>query len=650
MSNVDPGFMPAPANLLGPAYDVVNEVDQLVTARLQDAAKTADELYALAEQSISQLGGITIPNAGPVPAPPSVDTNFNIDTNLPSIPTNAFGEVTGPAYGPDPSLATPPAIPDISIPDFVSSISALNIPQPPSMTAPTNMPDAPTTSDVVIPGSPNIALPAAPVIADIQIPDFVYPTLPIFDETAPEFEGSPLVPVLQWAEPTYQPEILPECLDRIRGMWNGTYGLPPGVIDAMVQRAHEREETSISRDIDAVDDEYSLRGFTMPTGMQANRADQVRKEGALRKNSLNREITIQAAQWQIENVRAAVQNAIAAETVMVNLFTNQAERTFQAARFTLEAQIQVYNAMVSLFNAKMNGYSVAAQVYDTKVKAMVSQIQVYRAQIDAQIAKGQLEQTKAQIYATQLQGVQVQLGIYEAQLRGAQTQAEVNKTLIDQYRATIEAYATRINYDKVRFDAYDSQVRAEGTKASIIDSEARAYASLIQGKATQADIDVKRADVVIQTNRNTIEAYTARLEAERVKMAYQVSAIQAASSAYTADTQRFVAQAGAENAKAQVEISANESSLRTNVALYEARVKGYEVELNALIQRANLSLDAIKSAGSLSATLAAGAMSAVHVGASLSGGGSVGANSALSESINYGYSESKNESYTYEGT
>ena len=68
-------------------------------------------------------------------------------------------------------------------------------------------------------------------------------------------------------------------------------------------------------------------------------------------------------------------------------------------------------------------------------------------------------------------------------------------------------------------------------------------------------------------------------------------------------------------------------------------MKEYEAQMQNSIQKAQLALDAAKSVGQYTSQLAAGAMSAMHVSASISGSGS--------SSVGYSASESKSESHNY---
>lgn len=633
------------------AYAAVEHVDDIVTQRIEDAVSSSESLQATALSTIDALSGVNFDfNGPPPPSPPNIDPNIQVDLTLPQITPTSFGSITS-NIPERPATETVPDIPDADIPEFTSSIGSLNIPNAPSWTAPSAAPERPDVDDAVIPDAPVLALPPLPDLSDVVVPDFAGLTLPVFDATAPEFEGTALTGILQWEEPTYYPEILDEVLVVIRRMWAGGLGIPEAVEQAMVDRAAEREDVLVRQNIDAVDSEFSSRGFTMPTGMQAARTDAIRQELTLKKLSLNREMTVEFAKIQVENVRFACEQAIAAENVLVNIFLNMANRVFEAAKLRLMSQIDIYNAQVAVFNAKMNSYQIQASVYDTLVRAELANIEVFKAEVEAELAKGKLNEQKVATYTARIQALNSTVEIYKAEMQGASLQTDISRARIEAYKADVQAYAERIQADKVRFDAYDSQVKGEATKAGIIDSEARAYAALVQGKSAAADVNIKRAEAVIQKNRDLMQAYVADLDAEKTRIQSQVAVIQAGAQAYTADTQRYVAVATAETAKANVTISAKEAELRTNVAFYQAQVQAYLGNMEQLIRQAALVIDALKAAGSISSTLAAGAMAGVHVGANLSGGASVSASGSdsFSESISTSTSHSTSESTSYDG-
>ena len=631
------------------AYSVVDNVTGLVSSRIADAVSFSQQLTLQAVATLGALANQNFDVGSGVPSTPLLDTTLELTLDLPNIKPTSFGNIQAGDYT-YPTLATIPELSTVYIPEFAASICSLSIPAPPAFTNPGAPPTRPELDDVILPDAPVVTLPTLPVLEELSIPDFVFPTLPTFDALAPEFEGSALPTLLQWNEPTYAVVILDEVAEKIRQLWAGGLGIPAAVEAAMYERAASREEMVVARAVDEVVEEFSARGFTMPSGVQAAREDAVRQDGLIKKLGLNREITIKLAEWQIENVRFGVTNAIAAENVFVNIFQNATARLFEAAKFQVESQITIYNAQVALFNARQNAFEVNAKVFDIRVRAALAELDIFKAQVEAEIARGQLNEQRVRVYQAQIQAVQVAVDVYKAQMEGAQVQSDVLRNRIEAYKADVQAYAERINADRVRFEAYRAQVDAEAAKAGIIDSEARAYAALIQGKAAQIDLEAKRADVLIATNQQKIASFTAVLEADRNRIQAQLGTIQAGAQAYAADTQRFAAVAQAEGTKAQFQLAAKETELRTNIALFQTTSDVALKQSGILLQKAGLISNALQSAGQIGATLAAGATAGVHVGATLSGGGSVTASGSGSSSISASTSESINKNYNYEGT
>lgn len=633
------------------AYSSVQNVEGVVASRIAETSAISADLQDRALSVITQLSGVNFDYAANAPpSPPNVNSYVNIDYTLPDILPNTFGAITSEL--PEFFLDTSITITDPTFPEFRPSLTSLNIPSPPALSPLGPAPVRPDTGTVDIPTAPSVALPAVPVLNELTVPTFDGLTLPTFDAEIPEFAGSALPGILQWTEPTYQTEILDEVVVQLQNLWAGGSGIPAAVEQAMRERAEGREDLITAREVAQVAEEFSRRGFTMPSGVQAARVDQLREDLAVRKLGLNRELTIEFAKFQIENVRFAITQGIAAENVYVNLFLNMAERLFRAAQFRVQSQVEIYNAQVSLYNARINGYQIESQVFSARVQAELANVEIFRAEVEAELAKGQVNEQKVRTYAAQVEALQTYIDIYRARMQGAQVQADVIRSQIEGYRADVQAYAETVNADKVKFDAYRAQVDAEASKAGVLDAEARAYAALIQGKVSIADLQLRRGQLQISQNEVQLRAHSLDIEAEKTRIQAQLGTIQTAAQAFIADTQRFSAQAAAEGSKAQLEIAAKEVELRTNISFYQANIQNYIGHLEQLIRQSQVSVDALKAAGQIASTLAAGAQAAVHVGATLSGGGGVNASGSYSDSnvTSTSTSTSTNTNINYEGT
>lgn len=628
------------------AYDHTAIVREFVTDNVQFAVDNAEAARTEAEKTLDALAAFAprLNYTGSTPNAPELDLRISGSYRLPELGSASFGKVDE-FVTKAPTLGAVRDIPAIDIEPYVPSFAGLHIPEAPEMTAPLDGPDEPLLSPVTLPDSPVLDKPLFPDLTPIVIPEFEFPTLPAWDVSAPEFEGSAIAGILQWSEEDYPVEIVDEVVVRLREIWAGSNGIPPVVEQAMWERAANREDLDISRQISAADIEYSSRGFTMPPGMHAARIDAIREEGQIKKLGLNREIAIKMAEIQVENMRFAVQQAISAETVLFQIWDATARRQFEAAKVQLDSELALYNAQVALFNARMSAYGTEAQVFKTRLDAELARIEVFKAELEGELAKGQLNEQQVKIYSERIRALLTDVEVYKAEMDGAKIQSELNSNQIDVFKAQVQAYAERIQADKVRFDAYESRVKGELGKAQVMDSEARAYASYVSGKATVADIGVKIAQNDIAKNELLIREYVAKIDADKARIEGQLAAVRANADAHQANTSRYVAQAGVEEAQVRLEITGKEAEMRTNISLYEVEMRKYIADMEQLIRKAQIQLEALKAAGQVSATLAAGAMAGISIGANLSGSGGVSASGSANESTSR--SESTNHNYSY---
>ena len=131
-----------------------------------------------------------------------------------------------------------------------------------------------------------------------------------------------------------------------------------------------------------------------------------REQGRLKASELNREILTQAAQWEIENIRFAVQQGMALEQLTQNLYSNMANRLFEVAKFQAEAQISVFNSRISLFNAQNAAFETLGQVYRTKLDGALAKLTAYKTAIEGQVALGQINQQRVEVFKAKLSAVQ----------------------------------------------------------------------------------------------------------------------------------------------------------------------------------------------------------------------------------------------------
>lgn len=624
----------------GRAMDTAIDV---VTSRMTTLEATAQQYSSELQAALGKLGDIKMAD---VAVPTRADTPKTPAPALAlgAVPTFTPGQVRVPAMPGAPSIDS--LLSDLSLDD-------LQLPDAPAMPGMV-LPTAPTMREIAAPARPaidtHVDIPTAPAITmpemesleQLTIPAFEFPQLPDFDGVPPSADHIVVPNVfINWAEPQYQSELLPDLVEWVKRYMLGGTGLPAPVEDALFGRARERESAEARRAVQEAVDTWAARGFTMPPGMLARQADMVREQSRLKAAELNRDILVEAAKWEQENIRFAVQQGMALEQLLQNLHENTAKRLFEVARFQAEAQINVFNAQIGLFNAQNQAFATLAQVFRTRLDGALAKLQAYKTAIEGQAALGQINQQRVEVFKAKLAGVQSAGEVFNAMMRGAQVRADVIKNQFDAYRADVQAYAEQVGAEKVKFDAFDSQMKGETARAGMFEASARAYAATVQGVAAKADVRVKSGQMRMEAARVHISKYLADLDAFKAQLEASLKEVQTG-------TANFGAQVEAWKAGAQMNVAASEMQsryadmqTRTNIAFSEMQISQYSANITKAQQQAAIALEAAKAMGQYAAQLAAGAMSALNVSASVQGSGS------QTDSVSYDTKFSTDTNYNY---
>ncbi|MGO4700297.1 hypothetical protein [Dyella sp. 2RAB6] len=607
-------------NVPGDVYDRPYNIVQQQIGLMSDRADTA---LNTAYGAMNRLTTIQLPQEGTPP-------NLQLDpvrtgdfANVPLPSAQLFGDVPGfdePAFddlqryvdGIDPGPA----------PTWNPSIVQLYIPPAPAPIDTSGAPTRPVINEPTLPDAPDTAMPAPEPMLTIEVPDRPTITLPTFDAVVPVFDDAIPTLGLDWSEPTYKPVVLDAVAFTVNAMLKGDYAMPRVVQDALFAAAREREDVVAHRAVQAAHDDFAGRGFDMPPGMLVEQVNAAREQNQLQANSLSRDVMSKAAQWQIDNLRTAVSQGIALETTLINQFNNLAQRAFEMARLRVQMEFDRFNLRVSAYNAKLQAADILVRVFQARVQAELSKLEVMKAEIEAEQLKGTINEQNVRIYTAKLQALATTVEVFKTKVDAVKVAADLERGKIDLYRADVQAYAEKLGAEKTRFDAYESQVRGEAAKAGILDAEARAFAATVQGYESGNNVKVQTVQAKLRAIETGTTKFTALLSAERERIQAAVSQLQAKVSTYAADTTRYTAQIGAETQRNEILVRAAEATARNNIAYFDVISRQFDSRMQRLMEQARLLLGAIQSAGQMASQLAAGAMSATHVQAGISGNGS----------------------------
>jgi hypothetical protein len=600
-----------------------------------------DNVLNIALEAIDNLETFNFSTALPDYNVPSLvpEPQINLDFNVTPLgdPT-VFGVIDPFDLVHDVDTSGLPTISTVDIPEFSPTPLTIQIPDAPipeNIQRPDSAPAAPV---LTFPDEITITLPDSPQLTTLTIPAAPSITIPDFDPVFPTFTEQNIDTRIDWTEPTYNQEILDDVLTQITTFFAGGSGIDPDVENSIFARSRDREDRTVRQQEQQATEEWAGKGYTAPPGMLVKRIDNIREEGTLKKLGLNREQTIKVFDTEIENLRFAVQQGIEAERLFVQLFLAKVERLFEVERLVVQWRIELYNLAVTVFRAKMDEVSIRARVYEVQVQAALVDIEVFKALIDAEQVKAQVNLAIIESYKAEIEAREALVAVYEAQVRAVGVRADVFATQVNAYRAEVQAYGTEVAADTNRFEAYATRIRGEVGKASILESEARAYQAEIQGIETGVNAEVAALQGEVAAIETEIRNFESQVRGYIGRSQNQLAAIQGNVAGHGIDVNRKNLEISAEESADRVEVAAIDATNRVNIEQHRSAIQEYSAKLEALIEEVRLRVSAITSAGELSSTIAAGALAAAHVGATISGSGGLSATG--SDGVSFSYSDS----------
>lgn len=476
---------------------------------------------------------------------------------------------------------------------------------------------APVVRAPVIPEAPDFQLPDLPTFETLRLPAVPDIQLPTFSDTAPVFDIGQINEVWSFSPESYVSDLLNRVRGRIGTMLDGGTGLPAAIERALFERSRSRLDEEGTRAIQEVHDEFGTRGFSEPNGMLANRVARVRQDVQNRAADINRDLTIQVHNVEIENLRFAVSQGIALETTFANLQLEEQRLLLAAAQFQRDSAIAVLNSRISVFNARLQAYQTGAQVFAERIRAELAKAEVYRAQIEGERARGEINEQRVRLYAEQVRTVQTMADLYRTRVQAVQAEAETNRQIIDGYRAEVEAYGERWRAYTSEWEGYRAAVDAEGRKADVYSSLVGAFGVRVQAwdREQNARFDRERLRIAqhdqrLRTWDSELRSVLAELQAEQGRITAEAQRAGAVAQLYSADASVAQAESSANDRTFELGLRREEAQVNTELRAAEIRIQE-SVQLLTLLSRTRETLAQVMS------QLSASTMSAINFSASV---------------------------------
>jgi len=599
-----------------PVFDPVG----LVNAGWDKFSSIGDQAIGRSLSIASQLANFNIPDVNfdasfqPVqgvmqgfddpqrPQTPEFEVNFELPEPL------EINTVDIPDFGAAPTDdLQPPSL------DFSGRPNPLNIPAPPGR---------PNLFEISIPEAPDIVLPELPDFEQLNIPSPPEALNVEFEGVRPERDfAAPDVP-LDFTEEEYSSELLDQTRAEIQRMMEDGLGMPAAVEQMLIDQARARDERDARRAIQEATEDWSRRGFTLPSGVLNGRIDRVKQEAQDRASQLNREVFIQRRQQEVENFRFAVSQGVALESQLIGAHLDVQQRKLEFARSLVQVALDLFNARIAEYNADVQAYQVDAQVFEQLVRAELNKLERFRLQIQAEAEKNEINRTKVEIFVSRVQALDQVVNIYRGQIEAARTVAQTNDSIARSFAAEIDGFRSQVEAKREEFEAWATKIRGELGKVQAFEAETRAFATRVDAYRTGVDAKAVKPRLEVDVEASRVQQNLAQIEAVRTGIQAEAERIRAKSQAFGSEAQMFASEGQIAAAKAETNTRQFLALVEENRTKAEQALGQAQLDVTKVVQSGQILSSALDSAGRITGQLAAGAMSAVNLGASISGSSS----------------------------
>lgn len=604
-----------------------------------DMVARADQQMSLAQGYILSLSALSAGLSPPVITPEFPTGGVAPSISVPDLP--AFDYPTWVSPGIPTNFTETLDTTDLEVEPFDDAAPLIDY-----GTAPVDfteaLPDAPGLNLTFDDPTLTVSLPAPPDLLSLSIAPFDGMTMPTFDAVEPELTAVAPSVVEYVPGAIYTSALLTALQGSLESrITDGGTGINQDVENAIWDRGREREAKAQREALDKLEQMETL-GYAMPPGVYLDARIKIIQEGAYNDRGTSREVMIESARLELDNVKHALTTATQLEGQLIDYSNAVEQRLFESTRYATEAGIAVYNAKVQAFAAYVDAYKSKAQVYEARIRAEVAKVDAYRAQISAEEAKAQVNIALVQQYKVQADVALSAIEIYKAQLAGIQTKADIEKTKIEVFGEQVKAYVARINAYTAGVEGFRAKLQAEATKQQVYQSQVEAFTAQVNASARQIESRIAAYKGRIDAKNAEWDGYRATVqgEASRVEALSKVNS--ALADAYRSEVTGVSAynetltkqwQVALDQAQRVVDIGVN--TAKANAELY--------------MTTRSLALDSAKVGAQVSAQLGAAAINAVNFSSSVATSESYANSFGISASTSQSNSDSKSfsESHIY---
>ena len=614
----------------------LNAAEGLVSSYLDTVRGWSNSARNVAEGALDGLGSFDLPNIQiDVPADRElVAPTGSVSTSPPEFIQESVDPraATYQSVGGVATMTAPmPGAPTYETHEEIGTPPTPNLPmwsaRPSFVAAPVD-----AVPDTTLPDEPIMTKPASAALLAIVVPDYVFPTLSEFTLALPE-DVTPFVDIDPSSTITpfssvWLDNLLARCIQFMNG--EGMSVEDEERLAAMVASESEIEAQKLIR---AAEADYAAKGFDTAPGTLLDKVVEIELAAGKKIRQASAKARDEAAKMMQENQKVALGATLALEKAFSEIALEEARQLLAIEQLKVKAAMTLFNASIEMFNAKQRARSAYGEAFKARVSAYLQAVSATKLVVEGAVAKTaanealvdmyaadvNLEKARTDLYTKKVSGLTLELEAFKVFMQGVMSQADIDVANMTAYKHEVGAYASAVSAANSAVKGITSYYRAAVSGIEVYDANARAASEFSNaasrvvsayGNAARSQSDVFSANV--QSFRTASDANKAYYQAKLAEVKANTDMFNDRASAYGQALTGLREHNGAIG-------DFNEASQATGIVRSENDLR--QQSIDSLLQSEQDKLDAAVAGAraTVAASLASGAMSAIHISAKTSG-------------------------------
>jgi hypothetical protein len=427
-----------------------------------------------------------------------------------------------------------------------------------------------------------------------------------------------------------------DALNLMTSAANGSgTGLPPELEQALFDRARERVTEVTTEAVETAESYWASKGFDLPGTTVLATIQEARIQGQVEKGRINRELSIQFHQQEIENLRFAVQQGLQYEIQLMQLYAEAYNIGRQVAEGHAAVLRTVAEIAARMHEINLAIYTAEIQIFQAQIELELQKVQKYRLQIEAERAKADTNDALVRQYEAQVRAELSKVEIYRGRIDAYTARISAETAKIDGFRAKVDAYSAGISGEVAKTEVFGAQVRNETARVqaqqALVDgyrARVQAYEAEVNAQATRTRSINEVVEAQARIFATEMDGYVAALNAETRR-------VEAAVSAFRGQVDAYQAQLAEIETEGRLKLAGFDKDLAREQANLQSQSSDLDRELEALRSATQLELQKFSDAARINGQLAAASMASLSLSAGLQASDSVSSSGQTSCTTNY---------------